>query len=242
MSERIRISGKDLGAVALPSFCPRCFWIQRRAPSGLPFQIFPGIFSSIDAYTKRVIHSWIDQHKHTPTWLDELGPITGYREPPHHSRFSVIDPQTDILLTGAPDGVLVRRDHSHIIIDYKTARYTSAQNALFPVYKTQLNAYALIGEACGFSPVSALALVYAEPVTDQVAASHGTNHRDDGFAMGFAVKVVPVKLDLSTIPSLLARVREILDLPEPPPGRAECKNCLKIDGLLNLLGMSATVR
>jgi hypothetical protein len=242
MSERIRISGKDLGAVALPGFCPRCFWIQRRAPAGLPFQSFPGIFSSIDAYTKRVVHSWIDQHQRTPAWLDEVGPITGYREPPHHSKFSVVDSQTDILLTGAVDGVFVRPDLSHIIIDYKTARYTSAQDALFPIYKTQLNAYALIGEACGFSPVSALALVYAEPVTDQAAASHGTNQRNDGFAMGFAVRVVPVKLDLSTIPPLLGRVREILDLPEPPAGRTGCRDCLKIDGLLNLLRLSATVR
>src|SRR6266849_10097399 len=178
MSERIRISGKDLGAVALPGFCPRCFWIQRRAPAGLPFQSFPGIFSSIDAYTKRVVHSWIDQHQRMPAWLDEVGPITGYREPPHHSKFSVVDSQTDILLTGAVDGVFVRPDLSHIIIDYKTARYTSAQGALFPVYKTQLNAYALIGEARGGSPVSALALVYAEPVTDQAAASHGTTQRN----------------------------------------------------------------
>jgi hypothetical protein len=45
---QIRISGKDLGALALPDFCPRCFWIRRHAPQGLPFQVFPGIFSSID--------------------------------------------------------------------------------------------------------------------------------------------------------------------------------------------------
>jgi hypothetical protein len=79
-------------------------------------------------------------------------------------------------------------------------------------------------------------------VTDQAAAAHGTNQRDDGFAMGFAIRVVPVKLDLNTIPPLLGRVREILDLPKPPYGRTGCKDCLKIDGLLNLLGMSATVR
>ncbi len=33
---QLRISGKDLGAVSRPTFCPRCFWVQRRAPSGLP--------------------------------------------------------------------------------------------------------------------------------------------------------------------------------------------------------------
>ena len=44
MAETHRISGKDLGQLALPSFCPRCFWIGRKAPMGLPYQMFPGIF------------------------------------------------------------------------------------------------------------------------------------------------------------------------------------------------------
>ena len=52
----LRISAKNLGAFALPGFCPRCFWLQLRVENRLPFQIFPGIFSSIDAYTKRVVH------------------------------------------------------------------------------------------------------------------------------------------------------------------------------------------
>jgi len=28
MSEQIIISAKNLGGVAMPGFCPRCFWIQ----------------------------------------------------------------------------------------------------------------------------------------------------------------------------------------------------------------------
>ena len=58
----LRISAKNLGALALPGFCPRCFWLKLKAQNRLPFQIFPGIFSSIDAYTKRVVHAWIDQN------------------------------------------------------------------------------------------------------------------------------------------------------------------------------------
>lgn len=50
MSE-IKISAKNLGALAIPDACPRCFWIKNNIKS-LPYQIFPGIFSSIDAYTK----------------------------------------------------------------------------------------------------------------------------------------------------------------------------------------------
>jgi len=45
MSE-LCISAKNLGEVALPDFCPRCFWLKLHARQ-LPFQIFPGIFSAI---------------------------------------------------------------------------------------------------------------------------------------------------------------------------------------------------
>ena len=38
------------------------------------------------------------------------------------------------------------------------------------MYEVQLNAYAVIGEQKGFAPVSGLALVYTEPVTDDVTS------------------------------------------------------------------------
>ena len=56
MPDQLRISAKNLGGLAKPDFYPRCFWLKSRARQ-LPFQIFPGIFSSIDAYTKRVVHT-----------------------------------------------------------------------------------------------------------------------------------------------------------------------------------------
>ena len=139
MAKPHRISGKDLGALALPDACPRCFWIRRRAGGKLPFQIFPGIFSSIDAYTKRAVHGWFDVHGCAPPWLSELGELSGYVNPPSSSKFQLLDPGTNILLTGIADGILVRPDGSHVIVDYKTAKFTGNQEALFPMYETQLN-------------------------------------------------------------------------------------------------------
>ena len=83
MSNQIRISAKNLGALAMPDFCPRCFWLKLRMENKLPFQIFPGIFSSIDSYTKNIVHSWFDTHGCCPVWLSELGEIKGYVNPPH---------------------------------------------------------------------------------------------------------------------------------------------------------------
>lgn len=58
----IRISAKYLGALALPNSCLRCFWLKLHLRHRLPYQIFPGIFSSIDGFTKRVVHAYFGEH------------------------------------------------------------------------------------------------------------------------------------------------------------------------------------
>ncbi len=234
VGEQIRISAKNLGAVALADFCPRCFWLRLRLANKLPFQIFPGIFSSIDSYNKRIVHSWFDRHKAAPTWLGALGDLIGYREPPHHSKFQILDKTHGILLTGSPDGVLIRRDHSHVIVDYKTAKYTGAQDELYPMYEAQLNAYALLGEQLGLAPVKGLGLIYMEPVTDDEAAGNDRNHLEDGFSMGFRANVHPVTLDLGLIGRLMATTRKIFDRTSPPAGRSGCKECALVDALVQV--------
>ncbi|MBN1644072.1 MAG: hypothetical protein JW856_04575 [Dehalococcoidales bacterium] len=130
----------------MPDFCPRCFWLKLRMDNKLPFQAFPGIFSSIDSYTKNIVCGWFDNYGSCPPWLKELGDIKGYITPPHHSKFQIVDEDSNVLLTGGPDAVFVKSDGSYIIADYKTARFTPAQDKLLPMYQVQLNSYASIGE------------------------------------------------------------------------------------------------
>lgn len=233
MSEPLTISAKTLGAVAMPGFCPRCFWIEMHA-QGFPFQIFPGIFSSIDSYGKRLVHGWFDRHHSAPPWLAELGDLKGYRHPPHFSKFRIEHRETNTVLRGTPDGILLKRDESHLIIDYKTAKFTAHQDELFPMYDAQLNAYAFIAEPYGFSPVSGLALVYTEPVTGNTAAAKDTNLTEAGFVMEFSTHIVPVDLKPMKIPALLAKVREIFDLERPPKSRAGCQDCALLKNLIEL--------
>ena len=236
MSEPITISAKNLGALAMPGFCPRCFWIQMHA-GGIPYQIFPGIFSSIDAYNKRLVHGCFDCRQSAPPWLSLLGNIKGYSIPPHYSKFSILDPNTNIVLRGTPDGILVMHDNSYVVVDYKTAKFAPDQDELFPMYDVQLNAYAVIGEQTGLSPVSALALIYAEPITDDVAARKDSNQTASGFFMEFSTHIRSVDLAPQKIPPLLAKVREIYELsraPLPPEG---CVNCSLLQGLINLAAL-----
>lgn len=236
MREQIQISAKDLGQIALTDFCPRCFWIKLRLGSNrLPFQIFPGIFSTIDSYNKRIVHSWFDKHKAPPPWMLGLGDLTDYRRPPHHSEFRLVDPVHNVLLTGSPDGVFLRRDGSYLIVDYKTAKHTGTQDELYPMYEMQLNVYALLGERLGLDPVSGLALIYMDPVTDEEEAANDGNHRKDGFVMGFRANIYKVKLDVSMIPPLLAKAREIYESAGGPPGRPGCRDCQSVEELRALV-------
>jgi hypothetical protein len=235
MSEPITISAKNLGGVAMPGFCPRCFWITMHA-EGIPYQIFPGIFSSIDSYGKKLVHGWFDRHQSAPPWLNPLGSLKGYRNPPHYSKFSILDAQSNVLLRGTPDGILVLQDGSHLIVDYKTAKFTPHQDELFPMYEVQLNSYAVIGEQRGFSPVSGLALIYTQPVTDDATAHKDTNLTDAGFLMEFSAHIQPVDLAPGKIPPLLAKVREIYERKCPPHPEEGCKNCCLLQNLVAIAG------
>ena len=233
MADPLIISAKNLGGVAMPGFCERCFWIQMHA-EGIPFQIFPGIFSSIDSYGKRLVHGWFDRHQSAPSWLSSLGEFKGYVNPPHYSKFSILDRGSDVVLRGTPDGILVKHDGSHVIVDYKTARFTPFQDALFPMYDVQLNAYAVIAEQVGISPVSGLALVYTEPVVDDNVAAKDSNQTPAGFVMEFCAHIRPVDLAPAKIPPLLLKVREVYDLLRPPDPAAGCKNCALLRSLIEV--------
>jgi hypothetical protein len=235
MPDPIVISAKNLGAVAMPGFCPRCFWMQMHA-DGIPYQIFPGIFSSIDSYGKKLVHGWFDRHHSAPPWLNPLGNIKGYVNPPHYSKFSILDGKTNVVLRGTPDGILLRGDGSHLIVDYKTAKFTVHQDELFPMYEVQLNAYALIGEQKGIAPVSGLALIYTEPVTDDSTTKKDAYQTNSGFLMEFSAHIRAVDLAPEKIPPLLARVREIYDLERPPKAQAGCKDCALLKVLSGLAG------
>lgn len=230
---QITISAKDLGVLALPNFCPRCFWIRMHCQNKLPFQIFPGIFSSIDSYTKKVTNIHFDRHQRLPSWLEELVTMGKPVKVPHYSKFRVLDEESDVLLRGTPDEILQKDDGSHIIVDYKTAKFTKTQDSLLPLYEVQLNAYAYIGERCGFDPIAGLALVYMEPQTDLTEDLLDDLVKQEGFLMAFDGHILEIGLDANKIvPPLLKEVRRIHDLESAPGGNEGCRDCQLLEGLI----------
>jgi hypothetical protein len=229
--ENLRISAKNLGQVALEDFCPRCYWIKLKTNFKLPYQSFPGIFSSIDAYTKHCIHHVIDGNNH-PQWLCDIGNVIAY-EPVHHwSKNKYFDPKSNITLHGAPDDIWKLADGTKVIPDFKTAKHTDTQDKLFLLYEVQANVYNVL--MTQDTKVDArLCLIYMEPVTEASAACD--NIIDQGFRMCFNAVVVPVVTDKKIVRNALTITRDIFEMACPPDSRVGCKDCEATEKVVNLI-------
>ena len=202
----------------------------------LPWQGFPGIFSSIDRYTKLVILGHLGREGHLPPWLSEIGDADGHIDPPHWSKFQAVDDKTGVTLRGEADAIFRHPDGSCAIIDYKTSRHNPDNRSQHRVYRAQLNAYAWIARHLDFPPVSRLALVYMEPATDDDTINSTDPIDAAGFVLGFRPRVVEVDLDPERlIPPLLRQAARIHALPAPPEAGSGCRDCAALDGLLAAL-------
>ena len=232
----LTISATELGSYASFGFCRRCAWIRLHVRP-IPWQSFPGIFSSIDRYTKRVVVNHLNREGHLPPWMFGIGEAIGHLDPPHWSKFKATDETTGVTLRGEADAVFHLDDGTCSIVDYKTSRYNPDNRSQLRIYRAQLNAYAWIAQHLDFAPVSKLALAYMEPATDSERSEAPEVVDVDGFSLGFRPRVVEVELDPDRlIPPLLRQAARIHALPAPPQAREGCRDCAALGGLLSALG------
>ena len=237
-SQQIQISAKNLGSLALPNHCPRCFWIKLKLGNKLPWQIFPGIFSSIDSYSKKITWTYYQKYNQLPPWFNKFGNFIRPISVPHHSKFRIINDETNVTLTGVPDDVFLCGDGSYFIIDYKTAKFTKNADKLLPLYKVQLNGYAYIFEKLGMGKVSGLILCYYEPCTEVGADRLDSLLLDQGFRMNFKAHLLEIGLDAEgVVVPLLMQARELGDRKIAPKGRDGCEDCMKMGEIFKHLGL-----
>ena len=232
----MRISAKNLGILALPDCCPRCFWLRAKLGWKSPWAIMPGIFSSIDGFSKRAILAYFEKHGHFPPWIAGRWADVRPLKSPHHSTFRLTDPETGIVLTGVPDLMLGLPHRRLAILDLKTARYSKHQDFLLPMYQIQLVGYALIAEGLGMGTVEALGLVYGEPPSNDQDDGLDALVDDVGFSMPFKATAMPIELDRALIPPLLKRAKGILEMEKAPEGREGCKECRMVEEMVGICG------
>ena len=232
----MRISAKNLGILALPDSCPRCFWMRARLGWKSPWAIMPGIFSSIDGFSKRAILAYFETNGHFPPWIAGCWAEARPLPTPHHSTFRLTDPETGIVLTGVPDLMLGLPRRRLAILDLKTARFSDHQDSLLPMYRVQLNGYALIAEGLGMGTVEGLGLVYGEPPANDDNRGLDALVDDVGFSMPFKATAMPIELDRSMIQPLLRQAKTLLEMKNPPEGQEGCENCRLIEEMARISG------
>lgn len=231
-----RISAKNLGILALPDCCPRCFWMRARLGWKSPWAIMPGIFSSIDGFSKRAILAYFETNGHFPPWIAGRWADVRPLPTPHHSTFRLTDPETGIVLTGVPDLMIGLPGRRLAILDLKTARFSKHQDFLLPMYQIQLIGYAIIAEGLGMGHVEALGLIYGEPPANDDNRGLDALVSDVGFSMPFKATALPIELNRALISPLLRKAKEILEMENPPEGREGCGDCRLIEEMVGICG------
>lgn len=56
-----------------------------------------------------------EKHETLPEWLSELGEVEKVVKIPHYSNFYIIDKESNVLLSGVPDEILMMRDSFSLI-------------------------------------------------------------------------------------------------------------------------------
>ncbi|MCL4452413.1 MAG: PD-(D/E)XK nuclease family protein [Candidatus Thermoplasmatota archaeon] len=232
-----RLSAKVISSSNLAAFCPRCFWIRMKLGNKVPFRTPPpGIFSSIDAYTKRYIEKLLGSGgiaKIIPE-LTNASKVLKERIPDLRHDYS----NGTVFLTGVPDAIFLNNDASYSIVDYKTARFTEAQRSMLPLYEAQVRAYAAMARAAGFKPLNSLLLIYLEPLTgDESIAENISNQGLEPVYLKLNLQpfVHTIKQNEFQVFRLLESADRIIQLPDPPEPLEECESCKAMQNLYKLI-------
>jgi len=232
------ISAKNLGSLAMPDRCNRCAWLKVRLGFKTPWSSFPGIFGSIDSYSKQVTEVHMRERTVPPTWLQPFGDIRGQLPCPHWSKFSATDPATGIAVRGTPDERFLMADGTVAILDYKTSRFARDKvDTLMPMYRVQLAAYRWITLELEQRETSVTGLVYYSPPSKGDGTGFSMDSiLADGFSMRFTANILPVQTDLQEVSTLIRYAKNLADTTVPPEGRLGCPDCAQVNQIIELVG------
>jgi hypothetical protein len=215
----------------LDSFCPRCFWYQIQMEFKMPFdRSMPGIMFHLDMFEKRLVEAHFAAAGKAPKWLALLGCTEPVEFP---LKMTYEFPEHDITLVGMPDAVFRNKNDNLVLVDYKTAHYKGDDDPFMPAYETQMLGYAALLEATGIGKVDSAALVYFHNQVKEFQDKPLELLTEKGMEVPFEVKIHKVEIDTEDLEPLLSQIRVHANLPYPPEGLEKCKDCGRLEALLD---------
>lgn len=226
----MRLSVSDIGAIALKSFCSRCFWLKKITKNQLPYRIPPpGIFSNIDSFMKKIVINKIRNHS-VGEFIKELENAEELVNS-DNKIFEKFFPELNCYISGIPDAIFSNSDNSFSIVEFKTARFTSAQMDIITQYELQLQTYAMLLREFQMKPISKLLLVYLEPhISDmdiEVKSQVG-----ETISLDFSPFVHSIKQNDYELFSLIKKAVSIIQRDEPPQASPSCRDCNSLNNII----------
>ena len=142
-------------------------------------------------------------------------------------------PKYEITMVGMPDVTFRKWNEKLLVADYKTAVYRGKDDPFLPVYETQLIGYAVLLEHHNVGKVESAALIYFENKLRHEDVHPLDLLNDDGFSVPLRAQIHEVEINRSALEPLLKRIRKYADLKLPPEGNEKCKDCARLQLLLD---------
>ncbi len=205
--------------------CPRCFYLDRvlgiAQPPGFPFSLN----SAVDKLLKKEFDIHRNKHTTHPLMkaygLDavpfEHPKMDEWRE--NFKGITYLDPETNLLITGAVDDVWINSKNELIIVDYKSTSKESEVNLdaeWQDGYKRQMEVYQWLFRKNGFEVSDTGYFVYCNGKTDRVAF--------DG-KLEFDIKLLPYTGKTDWIEQTIKDIYKCLNSKEIPESSADCDYC-----------------
>jgi hypothetical protein len=184
----------------------------------------------LDGFEKRIVEEHFAVEDGAPEWLRELDLDSPVEFP---AKMTQEFPDYDLTMVGMPDAVFVKKNGDLCLVDYKTAICKGADDPFMPIYETQLMGYTHLLESNDIGTVDSAALVYFENKAKDLKSHPLQLLTDDGFFMPFGVQIHEVEIDRSALEPLLIQIRKVADVENPPTGLEKCKDCAKLQSLLD---------
>lgn len=169
MSDVLSITPRNLGALALDGYCPRCLWYLLQLRFHPPFCHFgAATFNDAQRSQEAVIGYFLEEEGCLPKEFAPFGDCVARADFPRHWSKLRTTHKSGVVLYGAPDEIYTRKDDPLAVCDLKTAHFRGDADPFHPQYQIQVIGYGAIAEGLKLGTVTLGGLLYWEAQTESV--------------------------------------------------------------------------
>lgn len=226
MPATLAITPRNLGSICLPGYCPKCLRYLLELKWHPPYCHFgAAIFGDMQRSQEAILGYYLDKNGSLPKEFTPFCDCSSRADfPKHWSKFKYTH-KSGVVLYGAPDEILRRKNGTLCVIDHKTAHNKGDGDKFHGQYRTQVVGYANIAEGLELGKVTRGGLLYWEAQVADVLENPSDYYKGGILAMPFMPSTVEIKIDYSILDPLLKELKDVWNASAFPEGREGCNDC-----------------